>query len=203
MQSWKLLSTLISVHLRLLICLYRGVSHSLTHIPTCTHSAGIKTSWEGQGPRWLDNLNQTNCLNASILCHYVSLSLRAAAFRTRRLCTWLALCVCVFDCVWGGWLLGPSDDLAVIVLFWEVSQTLSAWGSTAKQISWPKDSHGLKKVLNVQDIHAAFGAHISFSAQAARCQIACLKVRNVTLNMNVFACVRSLTPGFMSGVTFV
>lgn len=91
-----------------------------------THTWGIKTSWEGQSPGHLDNLNQTNCLNASILCHYVRQGLGADGLKARHLRT----PVCAH--VWG-WLLGPSADLADIVLFWESSQALSALG-VCKQI---------------------------------------------------------------------
>lgn len=52
-------------------------------------------------------------------------------------------------CASGGWPLGPSVELADIVLFWEVSQALSALGFATA----PKKSEMFKKVLNVQDIH--------------------------------------------------
>lgn len=57
------------------------------------------------------------------------------------------ICACV--CASGGWLLGPSVERADIVLFWEVSQALSALGFATA----PTKRDMFKKVLNVQDIH--------------------------------------------------
>lgn len=129
-----------------------------TDTHTNTHTAGIKTSWQGQGPGFLDNLNQTNCFNASILCHYERPSLSADGFRARRMCA--SLCVCVLRGVADCW--APQTTWQILFCSGKLARLCQHWGSSDEEIFRLKESQAFKKLLNVQDIRAAVGGLVSF-----------------------------------------
>lgn len=95
--------------------------------PTHRHTCGIKTSWEKQEPGQLDNLNQTNCLNASIRCHYVRQVLSAGGLKTRH-------CVCVRACVraplaGGCW--APRSTWLTLFCSGKSARLCQHWGSAS------------------------------------------------------------------------
>lgn len=62
----------------------------------------------------------------------------------------------------GGVAAGPLRRRQILFCSGKLARFCQHWGSTAEQISRTKASHGFKKLLNVQDIRAAFGGFISF-----------------------------------------
>lgn len=101
-----------------------------------THAASIKTSWEGHGLVFLDNLNQTNCFNASILYHYVmsSLSDHGCVHHSKNVCVW-GECHC--DC-WA------SQTTCQIFFYSGKSAKLcqhSGGALTSKYFAWQQSIH--------------------------------------------------------------
>lgn len=103
---------------------------------THTHaqwSPGIKTSWEEQSPGRLDNLNQTNCLNASILCHYVRQGLSADGLKARQWCVCVYPCVCLAGGCWA-----PRSTWQILFCSGKSARLCQHWGSATTTATTPK-----------------------------------------------------------------
>lgn len=143
---------------------------------THTHaqwSPGIKTSWEEQSPGCLDNLNQTNCLNASILCHYVRQGLSADGLKARQWCVCVYPCVCLAGGCWA-----PRSTWQILFCSGKSARLCQHWGSATTTATTQK------KEKKVQDIRG----FISFLLSQGLFQCMC-ETEECTSALHMYVCV--------------